>query len=161
MNHVVAGNLATLPFKSSTFQVVCLHWGIEHIQDPLTALKETYRVLKPGGRVVMMTTNTQHPFYFFVKITPHSFHKFVRKKLLEIEDEEAFQTYYRANTPSQMNRILRQAGFSQVELRFRSNLSVYSFSSITFYMGLLYEKITDCCWLRNFKMFMVARGEKN
>ena len=160
LNHVIAGNLATLPFKDNSFQVVCLHWGIEHIQDPSAALKETFGVLKPRGRVVMMTTNTWHPFYFLAKITPHSFHRFVRRKLLDLSDEEAFETHYRANTPLQMGGVLRKAGFSNIQLRYRSNPSVYAFSGITFYLGLLYEKTTDFSFLKNFKMFMVASGEK-
>ena len=161
LHHAVSGDLIALPFKNNSFQIVCLHWGIEHIQDPLAALQEIYRVLNPGGHVVLMTTNTWHPFYFLAKITPHSFHQFVRKKLLEIEDEEAFKTHYRANTPFQMKNVLHRAGFSKIELRYRSNPSVYAFSSISFYLGFLYEKITDFSWFKNFKMFMVACGEKD
>lgn len=160
LHQKVVGDLAVLPFKNNSYQGVCLHWGIEHIEDPLTALKEIYRVLKPGGRIVLMTTNTWNPFYFIARMTPHAFHQFVRKRLLELEGEETFKTYYRANTPFKIKKILRQAGFSKIELRYRGNPSVYAFSDITFYLGLLYEKMTDFPPLEKFKMFMVARGDK-
>ena len=157
---LASGDLTALPFKENVCRAVAIHWGIEHIQHPLEALKEIYRVLKPGGRVVMMTTNTCHPFYFLARITPHRFHQYVRRKWLEIEEEETFKTYYRANTPLAMRSLLRCAAFSNITLRYRGNLSVYAFTTPTFYLGLLYEKITDWTPLRWTKMFMIASGDK-
>lgn len=46
-----------LPFKSNTFDVV--FWGdnIEHVLYPAKIMHEIYRVLKPGGRVILSTPN--------------------------------------------------------------------------------------------------------
>lgn len=42
-----------LPFKANEFDAVTISFGLRNIEDPRKALKEMYRVLKPGGRVVV------------------------------------------------------------------------------------------------------------
>ena len=42
-------NIYKLPFPDHTFDAVFSHAVVEHLRDPIKALKEQYRVLKPGG----------------------------------------------------------------------------------------------------------------
>ena len=44
-------DLYALPFSDSTFDAVFLHGVLEHMQEPVAALGEVRRVLKPGGVV--------------------------------------------------------------------------------------------------------------
>lgn len=53
----VAGSILTLPFNTSTFDVVLSSEVIEHVSDPLAAVEELYRVLKPAGHLVLSTPN--------------------------------------------------------------------------------------------------------
>jgi ubiquinone/menaquinone biosynthesis C-methylase UbiE len=46
-----AGNIYRLPFPDETFDAVFVHAVLYHLQDPHSALREVYRVLKPGGMV--------------------------------------------------------------------------------------------------------------
>ena len=43
------GNLYDLPFPDNTFDAAFAHAVLNHLSEPLQALKEAYRVLKPGG----------------------------------------------------------------------------------------------------------------
>jgi len=45
----VAGNLYMIPFKTDVFDAVINIEVLEHLREPLDALKEIFRVLRPGG----------------------------------------------------------------------------------------------------------------
>jgi ubiquinone/menaquinone biosynthesis C-methylase UbiE len=44
-----------LPFEDSSFDIVCHKSLIEHLYSPDHLMKETHRVLKPEGRVIILT----------------------------------------------------------------------------------------------------------
>lgn len=48
-----------LPFKDNEFDIVIMYSVIEHLQRPVNILLEVHRVLKPGGKVVIITSNFQ------------------------------------------------------------------------------------------------------
>lgn len=50
-----------LPWKDNTFDRILSTEVLEHLPDDLTALQEMYRVLKPGGRVVITVPNNNYP----------------------------------------------------------------------------------------------------
>lgn len=49
----IQADAATLPFGDNEFDAVAISFGLRNISDPRLALAEMYRVLKPGGRVVV------------------------------------------------------------------------------------------------------------
>lgn len=49
----VVGNAEALPFDDDTFDAVTISFGLRNVQHPQRALDEMFRVLKPGGRVVI------------------------------------------------------------------------------------------------------------
>ncbi|MCX5384950.1 demethylmenaquinone methyltransferase [Streptomyces sp. NBC_00083] len=48
-----AGDATKLPFRDDTFDAVTISFGLRNVQDTDVALREMYRVTKPGGRVVI------------------------------------------------------------------------------------------------------------
>ncbi|MER7350266.1 demethylmenaquinone methyltransferase [Streptomyces aurantiacus] len=48
-----AGDAMRLPFKDDTFDAVTISFGLRNVQDTDAALREMYRVTRPGGRVVI------------------------------------------------------------------------------------------------------------
>lgn len=56
--HHVNIEKAALPFASGTFDVVLFCEVLEHLlEDPLLPLRESHRVLKPGGSLIVTTPN--------------------------------------------------------------------------------------------------------
>ncbi|NCX27061.1 MAG: bifunctional demethylmenaquinone methyltransferase/2-methoxy-6-polyprenyl-1,4-benzoquinol methylase UbiE [Rhodobacterales bacterium] len=50
----VVGDAMNLPFEDNVFDVYTISFGIRNVTRPLEALKEAYRVLKPGGRIMVL-----------------------------------------------------------------------------------------------------------
>ena len=50
----VAADAYALPFPEARFDAVTIAFGIRNLPDRLTALKEMYRVMKPGGIVAIL-----------------------------------------------------------------------------------------------------------
>jgi SAM-dependent methyltransferase len=53
------GDLQFLPYEDASFDVVMGFNAFQYAADPLAALGEAHRVLRPGGRVAMMTWGPQ------------------------------------------------------------------------------------------------------
>lgn len=58
----VVGSILEMPFDDNTFDYVVSSEVIEHTPNPPQAIKEIYRVLRPGGIVILSTPNQ---FWYF------------------------------------------------------------------------------------------------
>jgi 2-polyprenyl-3-methyl-5-hydroxy-6-metoxy-1,4-benzoquinol methylase len=59
---VQRGDLEKLVFDDETFDAVLLNEVLEHVPNDRVALGEIYRVLKPGGTLILFSPNRVHPF---------------------------------------------------------------------------------------------------
>jgi len=50
----VVGDAMALPFEDNSFDVYTISFGIRNVTRPQDALTEAYRVLKPGGRLMVL-----------------------------------------------------------------------------------------------------------
>lgn len=58
------GDGTALPFADATFDAVTISFGLRNLPDPRAGLREFARVLKPGGRVVVMEFSTPTAGWF-------------------------------------------------------------------------------------------------
>ncbi len=74
------GNAEKLPYKDEQYEAITITFGLRNINDRLKALKEFYRVTKPGGRFVCLEfSRPVNPvfskiyFFYLNKICPVNF----------------------------------------------------------------------------------------
>ena len=57
------GDIEHIPFPDNTFDAVVCLGVMEYLEKDVTALREMWRVLKPGGHAVITTPNSICPFF--------------------------------------------------------------------------------------------------
>lgn len=82
----VVASAMDLPFNDDTFDTVTSTEVLEHVPDPLRALKEMHRVLKPNG-VLIITV----PMYWPRHEPPYDFWRFTYDGLLHLLNESNFE----------------------------------------------------------------------
>ena len=79
-----------IPLGSASFDTALLTEVLEHLEDPGAALRETYRLLRPGGKIILTT-----PFAWVLHETPRDFYRY---------------------TPYGLQHLLTTAGFADVSV---------------------------------------------
>jgi demethylmenaquinone methyltransferase/2-methoxy-6-polyprenyl-1,4-benzoquinol methylase len=114
-------NAEALPFPDASFDAVTIAFGLRNVTDKDKALAEMHRVLKPGGRVLILEFSKVNqdwlkPLYDF-----HSFQVLPRIGKLVAHDRDSYR--YLAESirkhPDQatLKAMLEAAGFRNVEVR--------------------------------------------
>ncbi|MGI9370586.1 MAG: ubiquinone/menaquinone biosynthesis methyltransferase, partial [Ruegeria sp.] len=121
----VVGDAMALPFEDNTFDVYTISFGIRNVTRPQEALNEAYRVLKPGGRLMVLEFS-QLPNDGLQKLYDlYSFNVIPRMGQLIASDRDSYQYLVESirNFPDQDNflNMVCQAGFGNAKYR---NLSL-------------------------------------
>jgi SAM-dependent methyltransferase len=101
----VSGNLERLPFRDGVFSLVTLNTVVEHFRSPETVFREIRRILQPGGRLLIHTTNVRSPLVFLGKLLPQSFRIRLFTRSLGAQEEDVFPAYHRANTAHALKNV--------------------------------------------------------
>jgi 2-polyprenyl-3-methyl-5-hydroxy-6-metoxy-1,4-benzoquinol methylase len=61
--NVSTGSLQSQNYPENKFDAIVMNHVIEHVHDPQALLTECYRIMKPGGKLVVLTPNIQSQGY--------------------------------------------------------------------------------------------------
>ena len=116
------GSLEALPFDDSVFDVVFSEYVFEHLTAPEDVLRELARVLKPDGRLLILTPNLWSYKTLFARFTPQVFHRAAGRHRYGTGHElDMYPTVYACNTERAFARMASTAGFRIETLEFVTN----------------------------------------
>ena len=158
----VRGDVGRLPFPSSHFDMVISRSVVEHLEDPEQVFREFARVLRPGGKVVLITPNKYDYVSVIAALTPYRVHRWLVSRIFQVSEDDVFPTLYRANTLSAIRKAFTAAGFVPRELDTINHYPAYlMFSPVLFRLGILYERITSLGMFRSLRGSILCVFEKN
>jgi len=114
-------NAEQLPFTDATFDAVTIAFGLRNVTDKDAALREMFRVLRPGGRALILEFSKVRIEGLRKAYDRYSFGVLPLLGRLVANDADSYR--YLAESirqhPSQeeLAEMIRQAGFSQVRFR--------------------------------------------
>lgn len=114
----VQANAEALPFADNSFDIISIGFGLRNVTDKAAALKSMFRVLKPGGRLLVLEFSKPEQQWLSKVYDMYSFKLLPAMGQLIANDKESYQ--YLAESirmhPDQetLKAMMADAGFAEV-----------------------------------------------
>lgn len=117
----VAGDAQAIPLQNCSVDVTVIAYGIRNVANPLRCLEESYRALKPGGRLgILELTRPSHPLMRW----GHSLYLQTLVPLIGRLVTTHQEAYHYLSTSvetfiarEELEALLQTAGFQQIKVR--------------------------------------------
>lgn len=150
----VCADAERLPFKDNSFDVVYSFGVLHHTPRTRQAIEEAYRVLKPGGRCVVMLYHKGYAYYLLLL-------RYGWKLLLRRFTSESLMSRY-DSTP--LSKLYSRGEIRDLFAGFRglkTEITTYGGIQLHPVLRFVYRLLRSCPFLmRRFGSFIIIRGEK-
>lgn len=121
-SHVyVVGDALCLPFSDGAFDAVTMSFGLRNVADPRVALRELYRVVRPGGTIVICEFSS--PVYGWLRPLYSLWLDRIVPLISRIASSDSPAYTYLSESilawhnQSQLGALMAQAGWTDIEWR--------------------------------------------
>jgi demethylmenaquinone methyltransferase/2-methoxy-6-polyprenyl-1,4-benzoquinol methylase len=121
---LVRGRAEILPFQSDTFDMLSMGFALRHVEDLEIAFREYRRVLKPGGRVLLLEVSRPRSRVMrwvirnhFQRVLPWLTRITTRSEPAELLMKFYWDTIDQCVPPETILDVLRRSGFVDVKRR--------------------------------------------
>ncbi|MGH7759117.1 MAG: class I SAM-dependent methyltransferase [Candidatus Dormibacteria bacterium] len=160
VKHKLEASVESIPMPDGFFDLATMAWVAEHLPRPLAALREIHRVLRPGGRLLVLTPNAWNYNAWLVRAVPNRFHDYLTRRLYGRQDRDTYPVRYRMNTPGKLDRLMAVAGFRRVRLILNGDPSYISFNEPLFQLARVLEGLFDLKGLRPARVHLIGLYER-
>jgi demethylmenaquinone methyltransferase/2-methoxy-6-polyprenyl-1,4-benzoquinol methylase len=126
---LVQGTIEELPFADDRFDFLCMGYALRHVADLGVAFRECRRVLKPGGRVLILEiTLPRSPLgqrffrIYFESVLPRVTRLSTGSAKAELLMKYYWDTIANCVPPETILSVLESSGFRDIERRVRGGL---------------------------------------
>lgn len=135
----IRGGAEEVPCPDESVDVVSSCAVLEHLESPNKVFGEIFRLLKKGGKAVLLTPSKYDYVSFVARVVPNRFHGGLVKATEGRSEDDTFATYYRANSRKDLSALAVGAGLVLERLSYLDQ-SPYSLS----FSPALYK--VGCCY---------------
>jgi SAM-dependent methyltransferase len=143
LTEAAVADLSALPYRDGEFDVVFSKFVFEHLDRPMSVLRELHRVMKPAAHLLIHTPNRWHYVTLAAALTPTRIHVWYRGKL-GWDAADTFPTRYRANDAKTVVRLATRSGFLVRSVELLETKPTYlALHPLAYRAGIVYERVVN------------------
>ncbi|MDY6795414.1 MAG: class I SAM-dependent methyltransferase [Actinomycetota bacterium] len=153
-----------LPLEEGGYDLAVGKFMLEHLERPRVFFREVYRILRPGGTLLLLTPNVYYYPYTVNFLLSRLISQQSRMRAVQLftgrPPGDVFPVFYRCNTPGCLRKGLNGAGFEMIHLRTYSDCYVSAVCRLLGALALVYELAVNTLRLEGAKGFILAGATK-
>jgi len=120
---VCVGDILRLPYPSGAFDFIVCDWVLEHLASTDAVLAECARVLRPNGKLAILTTNPHSPLGWVSGMFPRLGSCFWKRSLGT--EQPLWEKEHKKNSAGHLTRLMRKRDMRRIALYRVSHMEYY------------------------------------
>ncbi len=144
---LIQADIRAVPIRSESVDVVTLRFVAEHLEYIPDDLLEIARVLKPGGVLILLTTNVVSPFIALPRLFPYRLKEYLIRTIYRVKSQDVFPTFHRFNSGLRIKRGTKDLHLIECQYLQDANF-VRKWVFVIFFGWHLLTKVARLEWTR-------------